>query len=78
MDTRKLPGNLRLYLSLLLEYLLSCPITRNGQTISHEQVAAELEQDVVTLKSSIGLFCDDKFTSGYYSYFVSLSLVVRY
>jgi hypothetical protein len=45
--------------------------------ISAEQVAAELEQDIVSLNTSIGLFCDDKFLSGHFSYSVLLSMVVR-
>lgn len=77
MDSRKLPKRLCSYLSLFLEYITSCPIRRNGKIISHEQVAEELEQDVITLGSSIGLFCNDSFSSGAYSYALTLSMVVR-
>ena len=77
MDSRKLPKKLCSYLSLFMEYILSCPINRNGEVISHEQVAEELEQDLITLSSSIGLFGADKFMSSSYSYSVFLSLVVR-
>ena len=76
MDTRKLGKELSSYLSLFLEYVSCCPVMRNGEVIPPEQVAVELEDTMVSSTSSIGFFCDSKFSSGHFSHSILSSVVV--
>lgn len=76
MDSGDLPKDLRMYLPLFLEYILDCPIHRDGEFVSHETVAKELEVDVIKLKSCLGLWSDKRFSCGSHSSTVTLSMVV--
>lgn len=76
MNGSQLSSELRLYLPLFLEYLLVCPVERDGKIIPFEKVAEELEQDTVSITSNIGLTEDIRFSCGKFSSAVSLQMKV--
>lgn len=76
MDSSKLDSNLRLYLPLFLEYITSCPVRRNDQILSHEDVSLELEQDLISIGTCTGVKSDNRFACGDYSFAATLRLEV--
>lgn len=76
MNSSHLSSELRLYIPLFLEYLLVCPVERDGKMIPFEKVAEELEQDTVSVTSNSGLTGDTRFSCGQFSSAVSVQMKV--
>ncbi|ERL93539.1 uncharacterized protein C05D11.1 [Dendroctonus ponderosae] len=74
LDTSSIPSHLRIYLPLFLESLLELPIERNGVMVPYEQVVAELNDDTVSSKTSLGLGNCSLFACGIYSQTASIAL----
>ncbi|KAK2579672.1 hypothetical protein KPH14_011595 [Odynerus spinipes] len=74
MDTSSIGREHRLYLPLLLEAIMECPVKRNGQLIPYEEVVAELEADTAETRTYIGVDGAARFSCGLYSHSATLML----
>ncbi len=77
MDSSDLSPGLRLYLPLFLEYILECPVQRGEKLIEPEVIAAELERDLISVYSSLGIESENRFACGNHSFAIALCLEVR-
>lgn len=76
MNGSHLSTELRFYIPLFLEYLLVCPVERDGELIPFEKVAEELEQDTVSVFSNLGLAGGTRFSCGQPSSALSVQMKV--
>uniref|UniRef100_A0A6G1SHK4 Uncharacterized protein C05D11.1 n=1 Tax=Aceria tosichella TaxID=561515 RepID=A0A6G1SHK4_9ACAR len=67
----------RLYLPLLSEILLECPIERNGELIPYEKIVAELFSDTISNSAGIGLSSSATYSVGQISMIFGVQLQVE-
>lgn len=78
MDTsHKLSKLERLYLPLMTEIILECPIERDGQLIPYEKIVAELYSDTISYGAGIGLSSTAFYSVGQMSMLTGLMMQVE-
>lgn len=76
MNTSHLSKTERLYLPLLSEIILECPIERGGRLMPYEEVVEEMFSDTICQDSSIGLSAGT-FSTGLMSMLFGISMQVE-
>lgn len=76
MNTSHLSKTDRLYLPLLSEIILECPIERDGRLMPYEEVVEEMFSDTICQNSSVGLN-SGTFSAGLISMLFGLSMQVE-
>ncbi|XP_050535489.1 uncharacterized protein C05D11.1-like isoform X4 [Daktulosphaira vitifoliae] len=72
INTKDLPLNLRKYLPIFLDLIMNSPVILTGE--NYTNLHAELENDVVSWKASIGIESTSSFSCGYFSSVVLLTI----
>jgi Zn-dependent M16 (insulinase) family peptidase len=72
-----LTKNDRLYLPLLSEIILECPIERDGKLVPYETIVAELFSDTISNSAGIGLSSSGNYSVGQISMIFGLSMQVE-
>ncbi|XP_050485533.1 uncharacterized protein C05D11.1-like [Bombus huntii] len=74
MNTSDIKKEYKLYIPLLLEIIMECPVMRNSQLIPYEEIVAELEADTISNDTNLGVSNSSRFSCGPYSYTALLML----
>ncbi|XP_050537012.1 uncharacterized protein LOC126903090 isoform X2 [Daktulosphaira vitifoliae] len=75
INTKDLPLNLRKYLPIFLDLIINSPVIPTGE--NYTNFHAELDNDVVSWKASIGIESTSSFSCGYFSSIALIKITVK-
>lgn len=67
----------RLYLPILTEIILECPIDRDGELVPYEKIVAELFSDTISYGAGIGLASSSSYSVGQMSMLIGVTMQVE-